>query len=102
MPKRGKEQGDISEGPMIFTRMLRSIIHDGCLRLIDAAGRSHLIGDNAPPCAVIRLKSKRVEYALALNPALSVGEAYMNGALVIEEGNLYDVLKIGALNYNDI
>jgi cyclopropane-fatty-acyl-phospholipid synthase len=91
----------VSGEPMIFARILRSVIRSGSLRLIDAAGCSHLIGDNTTPCAVVRLKSRRVEYALALNPALSVGEAYTNGTLVMEEGSLYDVLKLMALNYND-
>ncbi|WP_234730453.1 SAM-dependent methyltransferase [Acidocella facilis] len=41
-----------------------------------------------------------MEYVLAINPALTFGEAYMNGTLVIEEGSLYDVLKLVAINYN--
>jgi cyclopropane-fatty-acyl-phospholipid synthase len=85
----------------MFVAILRSIIRSGSLCLIDSAGRSHLIGDGTRPCAIVRLKSKRLEYALALNPALSVGEAYMNGTLVIEEGSLYDILRLLVLNFND-
>jgi cyclopropane-fatty-acyl-phospholipid synthase len=86
---------------MIFVRILRSIIRSGSLCLVDAVGHSHLIGDDTKPCATIRLRSKRLEYALAFNPALTFGEAYMDGTLVIEKGSLYDVLKLVALNYND-
>ncbi len=86
---------------MIFKSILKSVIRNGCLRFIDATGRTYLIGDASPPCATIRLRSKRTEYALAFNPALSVGEAYMNGELLIEEGSLYDILKLAALNFND-
>jgi cyclopropane-fatty-acyl-phospholipid synthase len=85
----------------MFAAILRSIIRSGSLCLIDATGNSHLIGDGTRPCAIVRLKSKRVEYALALNPALSVGEAYMNGTLVVEEGSLYDIIKLLALNFNE-
>ena len=86
---------------MIFKGILKSVIRTGCLRFVDAAGRTYLIGDASPPCATIRLRSKRTEYALGFNPALSVGEAYMNGELMIEEGSIYDILKLVALNFND-
>ena len=86
---------------MMFKGILKSVIRTGCLRFINAAGQAYLIGDASPPCATIRLRSKRTEYALAFNPALSVGEAYMNGELMIEEGSLYDILKLIALNFND-
>ena len=86
---------------MIFKSILRSVIRIGSLRLIDAAGRTYLIGDASPPRAAIRVRSKRTEFALGFNPALSVGEAYMNGELIIEEGSLYDVLKLVAVNFNE-
>jgi cyclopropane-fatty-acyl-phospholipid synthase len=75
---------------MLVAALLRSMIRTGSLRLIDAAGRSHQIGEAGPPQAAVRLKSVRAEFALALNPALSLGEAYMNGTMVIEQGSLYE------------
>ncbi len=86
---------------MMIKSILKSVIRTGCLRFVDAAGRAYLIGDASPPCATIRLRSRRTEYALVLNPALSVGEAYMNGELIIEEGSLYDLLKLFAVNFNE-
>jgi hypothetical protein len=62
---------------MVFTAMLRSIIRNGSLCVIDSAGRRQTIGDGSPPEATLRLTSKASEYTLALNPALSLGEAYM-------------------------
>ena len=47
-----------------------------------------------PSTPTIRLMSKAMEYRLAVNPALTVGEAYMNGALRIEEGTLYDFAAV--------
>ena len=64
----------------MFVAILKSFIRTGSLRITDAAGRSHLVGDGTAPRAAIRLGSKRLEYSLALNPSLSVGEAYMDGA----------------------
>lgn len=87
---------------MLFTAMLRSIVRARSLRVIDSEGRGHLIGDGTSPAATIRLRSNRLDYVLALNPALSLGEAYMDGLLVIEDGTLYDFLEVVAHNYGTL
>jgi cyclopropane-fatty-acyl-phospholipid synthase len=87
---------------MTFTTILKSIVRSGSLCVIDSAGRRQQIGDGSRPQATLRLTSKASEYSLALNPALSVGEAYMDGRLVIEEGRLYDFLDVVARNYGTI
>ena len=84
---------------MLFAAILKSIIRTGSLRLIDGAGRAHEVGDGQPPRCTIRLLRRRLDYTLAINPALTVGEAYMDGILVVEEGTLYDFLEIAAHNY---
>lgn len=83
---------------MLFTAILKSIVRNGSLRVIDAAGNRHTVGDSSPPEATLRLTSKTTEYRLAINPALAVGEAYMDGRLVIEEGSLYGFLDVLARN----
>jgi len=85
---------------MLFIAILRSIVRNGSLCVIDSAGRRQMIGDSSPPEATLRLTSKASEYTLALNPALSLGEAYMDGRLVIEEGSLYGFLDVVARNYS--
>ncbi|RDD60536.1 SAM-dependent methyltransferase [Ferruginivarius sediminum] len=84
----------------MFTALLSSIVRSGSLCVIDSAGRRRTIGDGSAPEVTLRLTSKASEYTLALNPALSVGEAYMDGRLVIEEGTLYDFLDVMARNYD--
>jgi cyclopropane-fatty-acyl-phospholipid synthase len=46
----------------------------------------------------VRVTSRWSELALTLRPALAVGEAYMDGKLIIEEGSLYDFLDLLAQN----
>ena len=87
---------------MLFIPMLRSIVREQALRIVDHKGRSHLVGDGTAPAATVRLRSKRLEYVLALNPALALGEAYMDGLLIIEDGNLYDFLEVLARNYGKL
>ena len=57
-------------------------------------------GAGSPPRVTVRLKNRQMDWALALNPGLSVGEAYMEGDLTIEQGSLYDFLEIVARNFN--
>jgi cyclopropane-fatty-acyl-phospholipid synthase len=56
-------------------------------------------GDGFPPHCTVRLHARHLDYTLALNPELSIAEAYMNGLLTIEEGTLYDGLGIAARNF---
>jgi cyclopropane-fatty-acyl-phospholipid synthase len=85
---------------MLISALLRSFVRRGSLDLIDASGRTHLIGDGTPPSASIRLRSRRLGYTLAFNPGLSIGEAYMDGSLAIEKGSIYDFLEVLARNDN--
>ncbi len=86
----------------VFIAFLKSFIREGSLRVVDASGRSHLVGDGAAPRATIRLTSKPLEYSLVLNPSLRVAEAYMDGILLIVDGTLYDFLEVVALNLDNV
>jgi cyclopropane-fatty-acyl-phospholipid synthase len=86
---------------MLFPIILKSIVRTGSLRLIDGAGRVHDYGDGSPPHCTVRLHARHLDYTLALNPELSIGEAYMNGLLTVEEGTLYEVLEIAAKNFRN-
>ncbi len=83
---------------MLLAHLLKSLIREGSLGLIDARGRRHEFGNGAAPRATIRLHDRALHRKLALNPALHAGEAYMEGSLTIEEGTLYDFLDIGTRN----
>ena len=86
---------------MLFPAILKSIVRTGSLRLIDGRGKIHDCGDGTPPRCTIRLAARHLDYTLALNPELSIGEAYMDGLLTIEEGSLFEFLEIVARNYGN-
>jgi cyclopropane-fatty-acyl-phospholipid synthase len=86
---------------VLFPAVLNSIVRSGSLRLIDGAGRIHEYGDGKSPHCTVRLGARHLDYTLALNPELSLGEAYMDGLLTIEEGTLFDCLEIAARNYSN-
>jgi cyclopropane-fatty-acyl-phospholipid synthase len=70
------------------------------LRLIAANGKSYDIGDGTVPHLAIKLHRKNLEWLLGFNPQLKIGEAYMDGLLTIEQGNLRDFLQFLLFNYN--
>jgi cyclopropane-fatty-acyl-phospholipid synthase len=81
----------------MFDRLLARGIQHGCITVIDPSGRRQSFG-HGKPTITIRLADRATDWALALNPSLKVGEAYMDGKLTIEEGSLYDLLDIGMAN----
>lgn len=87
---------------MAFIAMLKAVVRDGSLCVVDASGRPHIVGDGSAPEITLRLTSRFDEYGLVINPELSVGEAYMDGRLVIEEGSLYGFLDVLARNYESV
>lgn len=86
------------ETPALFAALLKTVIRNGSLAIIESTGRRRPIGDGTPPSVVVRLASRRTDLRLALNPALAIGEAYMDGMLTIESGSLYDFIDILARN----
>jgi cyclopropane-fatty-acyl-phospholipid synthase len=83
---------------MLTVAAFRSIIKSGCLKIIDSRGRSHILGDGSAPSCAVRLGDRWLDHSIAFNPALYVGEAFMDGRLTIAEGRLYDFLDLAARN----
>ena len=74
--------------------VLDQIVTTGYLRLIDAKGRAYAFGDLSGAPVVARIADARTERRLFLNPTLALGEAYMDGSLVMERGTIYDFLEL--------
>ncbi|MBI1364518.1 MAG: methyltransferase domain-containing protein [Alphaproteobacteria bacterium] len=85
----------IEKGSLLaLNRMLRALVKRGSLVFIDAEGRRREYGDGGAPRVALRLSDPALYPALFLNPELKAGEAYMDGALTIEEGRLRDLLRL--------
>ena len=86
---------------MFFAQMLDRLIVSGSLTYIDPKGRTHRFGgrpiEGLRP-VTLRLNDASLDWRLALRPTLTVGEAYMDGKLTIEEGTLYDFLAMASYN----
>ncbi len=78
----------------LLVAVLRKIVRHGHLTIIDADGRAHEIGVVERPGVVIRLHDKATERAILLNPQLAMGEAYMDGRLTMETGDIASFLEL--------
>ena len=83
---------------MLMAGFLERMIRVGKLEVIDAHGNYHVFS-GTPGCeATVRLYDSALHRKLFFNPDLHVGEAYMNGTLIVEKGTLSDFLEILVTN----
>ena len=78
----------------LLRAIFESLIRNGNLRVTTARGSTMTLGDGTGPEAAIRFTSPAVERGILFDPELRFGEAYMDGAIVVERGSIADVLSI--------
>jgi cyclopropane-fatty-acyl-phospholipid synthase len=84
---------------MLLARVLARVVEEGQLTIIDEAGRLHRIKGARPgPALTLRLHDRWAATRLALRPRLALGEAYMDGKLTVEDGDIYDLLDLVGRN----
>ena len=80
---------------MLAGVLLKVLMKQGVLRLIDAHGKLHEFSGAPGPTVTIRLHDKSLHNKLFWNPRLAVGEAYMDGSLTIENGaTVFDFIDL--------
>ena len=83
-----------------FDRLFRMLIRSGLLTVIAADGRKLLYGTPSPAVSpvTIRFTDHATPRRIARNPAMGAGEAYMDGRLIVEEGDIRAFLDL--ISYN--
>ncbi|MBI3199177.1 MAG: class I SAM-dependent methyltransferase [Rhodospirillales bacterium] len=80
---------------MLLVKVLTRVLGEGQLTIIDATGQSHCLKGARPgPAVTMRIHSWWTGIRLTLRPRLAFGEAYMEGKLTVENGNIYDLLDL--------
>ncbi len=69
------------------------IITKGNLTITDSRGVTYQFGDQTGKPIQIRFTSAKWEREVALDPALKLGEAYMNGGFEFIKGDIYSLLE---------
>lgn len=77
-----------------LVRFVSAHIQSGNLTIIDAKGRAHDFGDGTGSKIVVRLTDRKTQWRIILNPELALGEAFMDGRLIVEQGTIYQFLEL--------
>lgn len=75
-------------------KMLRSLVRNGVVSIVMPNGEVRTYGDGQGPTYTVRLLDDATVRALALDPELAFGEAYMNGSLTIDGDDLQGLLGV--------
>ncbi len=78
----------------LLSIFLKRFIRHGSLTVITASGKRYMFGDGSGPPVAVRFTDARAQRAVLLDPELRLGEAYMDGTFVVEEGSIADALAI--------
>src|SRR5947209_5689744 len=73
---------------------LGQFIRRGSMTFTAASGAKFTCGDGTGKPIAARFLSRRTERRILLNPELALGEAYMDGTFVVEDGSIADALAI--------
>lgn len=78
----------------LLCRALASYVRRGTLRLTTPSGVRRVFGDGTGKPVGVRIVSRSATLAILRDPELALGETYMDGSLVIEEGSIVDLLEL--------
>jgi cyclopropane-fatty-acyl-phospholipid synthase len=85
---------------IMLDRLLKALVRHGPLTVTDVSGRRRTYGAARPglrPVA-IRLADGPTARRIARNPAMGFGEAYMDGRMTVEQGDIRDFLDLIGFN----
>ena len=86
---------------MLAMWLFNRLIKIGDLTIIDAQGQSYRFQATESPKVTIRITDPGLHWKVFRSPQIAVGEAYMDGKLVIEDGTLEDFIRIGVSSLRD-
>src|SRR5512139_149640 len=74
--------------------LLETFIRRGTFRVTTSRGTVFTFGDGTGQPVSVRFTNRAAEWGILLDPELKLGEAYMDGTFVVEEGTIADVLAV--------
>jgi cyclopropane-fatty-acyl-phospholipid synthase len=78
----------------LLRRFLSQFIRRGSITFITASGTKFTCGDGTGVPVAARFLTAKTEANILLNPELALGEAFMDGSFVVEQGSIADVLAV--------
>ena len=80
----------------LLDKMLRKLVREGELVVTDHDGKVYRYGSPSAEFASVaaRLTDRRAAFDIATNPRLGAGEAYMEGRIEFQQGEIRDLIRI--------
>ena len=78
----------------LLPMLLGRFISRGSFAVTTASGKTYTFGDGSGPPVAVRFTTAKAQRAVLLDPELKLGEAYMDGTLVVEQGSIADVVAL--------
>ena len=78
----------------LLSGLIQKFLKEGQLTLVHPDGRREVLGPGGGESVTIRFADNKVVRDLMRNPRLMLGEAYMDGRIVFEEGAMLDLLTM--------
>ncbi|HEV7337740.1 MAG TPA: cyclopropane-fatty-acyl-phospholipid synthase family protein [Bosea sp. (in: a-proteobacteria)] len=77
----------------LIARMLSRLVREPRIDVVFADGSLHSAGSGSTAAVRLRIADRETEWRLALDPELALGEAVMDGRVIVERGTLYQLLE---------
>ncbi|HVZ51633.1 MAG TPA: cyclopropane-fatty-acyl-phospholipid synthase family protein [Pseudolabrys sp.] len=74
--------------------LLSTFLRKGTFKLTTSRGTTFTFGDGTGTPVAVRFTTRAAEWGILLDPELKLGEAYMDGTFVVEQGTIAEVLAI--------
>jgi cyclopropane-fatty-acyl-phospholipid synthase len=84
----------VSAMDWLLRAIIARLIRRGNLRLTTARGTKLTFGDGTGPLIAARFTTAAAQLGVLLEPELKLGESYMDGTFVMEQGSIADLLEL--------
>ena len=78
----------------LIDKLLGKILSKGQLTIVTPDGKRATYGPGGGKALTVRVTDRKVLFDIARNPRLGLGEAYMDGRLIVEDGSILDLLEM--------
>ena len=78
----------------LIEKLVGKIIREGRLTLHMPDGKTLVFGPGGGKSLTVRLADRKTAFAIARNPRLGLGEAYMDGRITIEDGDILGLMQL--------
>ena len=87
----------------LIEKLVGQLIRNGRLTLLMPGGKRLEFGPGGSKSLTVRVADRRTAIGIARNPRLGLGEAYMDGRIAIEGGDILDLMELvtGANRWED-